>query len=149
MEVEKDFKELLELLNKNSVEYVIVGAYALSFYGVPRYTGDLDILINPTEENAVKLLQALEELGFGSLGLNVADFTHKNYIIQLGYPPVRVDFLTSITGLSFEEVDINKVEGKYGDVNVYFIGKNEYIKNKKSTGRLKDLADLESLDIEI
>lgn len=148
MELQKDFKEFLEYLNKNNVEYVIVGAYALAFYGVPRYTGDIDILINPSEDNAKKLLKALTEFGFGSLGLKTNDFTTTDNVIQLGYAPVRIDILTSISGLTFEEVDKGKEEGMYGDVPVYFIGKNEYIRNKRKIGRFKDLADLESLGID-
>ncbi|AEI14061.1 hypothetical protein Flexsi_0373 [Flexistipes sinusarabici DSM 4947] len=148
MEVQKDFKEFLEYLNKNNVEYVIVGAYALAFYGVPRYTGDIDILINPSEDNAKRLLKALREFGFGSLDLKMNDFTTTDNVIQLGYAPVRIDILTSISGLTFEEVDKGKEEGMYGDVPVYFIGKNEYIRNKRKIGRFKDLADLESLGID-
>jgi len=110
MEVQKDFKEFLGYLNKNNVEYVIVGAYALAFYGVPRYTGDIDILVNPSEDNAKKLLKALKEFGFGSLGLKTDDFTTEENVIQLGYSPVRIDILTSISGLTFEEVDKGKEE---------------------------------------
>ena len=89
MEVQEDFKELLALLNAHDVEYVIVGAYALSHYGVPRYTGDLDILIRAETKNARRILDALSEFGFGNLELTLTDFTCHDHVIQLGYPPVR------------------------------------------------------------
>lgn len=148
MEVQHDFKELLALLNAHRVAYVIVGAYALSFHGAPRYTGDLDILIQPERENARKVLNALDEFGFGNLGLTLADFTTPDNVIQLGYPPVRIDLVTSITGVSWDEVDGNKETGAYGGIEVFYIGRSELVQNKRLAGRKKDLADLEALEEE-
>lgn len=145
MELQEDFKELLELFNKHKVEYVIVGAYALAFYGCPRYTGDLDILVKPDSNNAKKILKAIKDFGFKSLSLTVEDLSSQEKVIQLGVPPIRIDILTSITGVTWEQVSANRATGKYGNVTVYFIGKNELIANKKSLGRHKDLADLESI----
>ncbi len=145
MEAQQDFKELLALLNAHNVEYVIVGAYALSYYGAPRYTGDLDILIRSEADNARRILDALSEFGFGNLGLTATDFTVPDQVIQLGYPPVRVDLLTSITGVSWEEVADNRETGIYGDVEVFYIGRSQLVTNKRLTGRQKDLADLEAL----
>ncbi|MFH1664754.1 MAG: hypothetical protein ABIA77_01255 [Candidatus Omnitrophota bacterium] len=145
METQKDFKELLELFNRHNVEYLIVGAYALAFYGCPRYTGDLDILVKPEVNNAKKILDALKEFGFGSSDINIEDLCSQEKVVQLGVPPVRVDILTSLTGLTWERVSSNKAEGEYGGIPVYFIGKNELIANKKSLGRHKDLADIESI----
>ena len=93
MEAQKDFKELLKLFNKHKVEYIIVGAYALAFHGCPRYTGDLDILINPSPSNAKNILKAIKEFGFGSLNLAIEDFSSENKVIQLGMSPIRVDIL--------------------------------------------------------
>ena len=145
MKVQPDFKELLALLNVLNVEYVIVGGYALAFHGVPRYTGDLDILVNPVPVNARRILAALEEFGFGSLGLNAEDFILPGRVVQLGVPPVRVDFITSLTGVPWSEAFAGRVAGRYGDVPVYFIGRDQFIANKRATGRKRDWADLEAL----
>jgi hypothetical protein len=146
MEIQKDFKELLSLLNNREVEYIIVGAYALAFHGSPRYTGDIDIYVNPVEENAVKILAVLNDFGFGSLKLNVDDFTEPGNVIQLGLPPVRVDILTSISGVTWDEAYNGKVKDHYGDIEIWYLGREQYIANKKATGRLKDLADIESIE---
>ncbi|MBI5787691.1 MAG: hypothetical protein HZA78_02395 [Candidatus Schekmanbacteria bacterium] len=145
MKVQKDFKELLALLNANKVDYVIVGAHALAYYGAPRYTGDLDLLVRPDKENALCILQALEQFGFGSLGLTIEDFILPDKIVQLGITPVRIDILTSLTGISWQEVASHRVEGIYGNIAVYYIGKKEFIINKQAIGRNKDLADIEAL----
>ena len=145
MELQKDFKELLELFNKHKVEYVIVGAYALAFHGCPRYTGDIDILVKPDPGNAERILKAIKDFGFESLNLTVEDLSSQEKVIQLGVPPIRIDILTSITGVTWKQVSANRAVGKYGNVTVYFIGKNELITNKKSIGRHKDLADIESI----
>jgi len=103
MEVQLDFRELLVLLNKHKVDYIIIGAYALAFHGVPRYTGDMDIFVKPSRINAQRIMAALDEFGFGSVGLKAQDFGSPDKVIQLGVPPVRVDIITSITGVSLEE----------------------------------------------
>jgi hypothetical protein len=145
MELQQDFKELLELFNARKVDYVIIGAYALAYHGAPRYTGDLDILVKPDEDNAQKILKALDDFGFGSLDLSVDDFSTPGKVIQLGVSPVRIDLVTSITGLNWEQVAANRVSGAYGDVSVHFIGKQDFIANKKALGRHRDLADIEAL----
>mgnify|MGYP000854768508 CR=1 FL=1 len=143
MEIQKDFRELLAFFNAREVEYIIVGAYALAFHGVPRFTGDIAIYVRPSRENAKKILQALTDLGFGFLGLTENDFMYPEKVIQRGVPPVRIDIMTSITGISWNEAETGKVQGMYGDVPVPFLGKMQYIANKRATGREKDLADLE------
>lgn len=148
MEIQEDYKELLELFNKHNVDYVIVGAYALAFHGCPRYTGDLDILIKPDINNAEKIIKAIKDFGFESLGLKSDDFTEKERIVQIGVVPVRIDIITSLTGLMWEQVENNKVSSNYGDTKVYFIGKNELISNKKALNRHKDLADIEAISDE-
>ena len=145
MEAQKDFEELLGLFNGHNVESIIVGAYALAYHGVPRFTGDIDIFVHPSPENAQKILSALADFGFGSLNLKIEDFKNPNSVVQLGVPPVRIDIITSITGVDWEEADKGKREGLYGDVPVCFLGREQYIANKRAVGRKKDLADLESL----
>jgi hypothetical protein len=145
MEAQKDFKKLLELFNGHQVEYMIVGAYALAFYGAPRLTTAIDIFVHSSPENAKKILSALADFGFSSLNLTIEDFQNPNSVVQLGVPPVRIDIITSITGVTWEDADKGKQEGLYGDVPVHFLGKEQYITNKRATGRKKDLADLESL----
>jgi hypothetical protein len=145
MEVQKDFKELLELLNRHEAKYVIVGAYALAFYGHPRYTGDLDILIAPEIDNANKIINAIKEFGLVLKNLKAEDFLISERVIQLGISPLRIDILTSLTGLTWKQIFSNKMQGEYAGVPVYFIGKEELKINKKALGRHKDLADLESI----
>lgn len=145
MEVQPDFRELLVLLNEYEVEYIIVGAFALAFHGAPRFTGDIDILIRPESENAKRLLTALDVFGFGHVGLTVDDFLKPDYIVQLGVPPVRIDLITSITGVTWEDANAGKVTGRYIDISVFYLGRNEYTINKRALGRNKDLADLGSL----
>jgi predicted nucleotidyltransferase len=145
MEVQPDFKELLALFNDHRVSYVIVGGYALAFHGAPRFTGDLDIFVKPDHENATRIIAALNAFGFASLGLTAADFETPDQVIQLGVPPVRVDLITSISGLSWDEVFASRVPSDYGGVPMNYIGREELILNKRAVGRAKDLADLEAL----
>ena len=145
MEAQKDFKELLELLNRNAVEYLVVGAYALAFHGAPRFTGDIDLYIRPARDNAERMLRALVAFGFRSPDLSAEDFMKPDQVVQLGVPPVRVDLLTSISGVTWEEAESGKDAGFYGEVPVFFLGRDQYIRNKRAIGRKKDLADLEAL----
>jgi len=148
MEVQQDFRDLLALFNAHHVEYIIVGAHALAYHGAPRYTGDMDILVRPHPENAKRIMEALDEFGFGSLGLVAQDFTAPDRVTQLGVAPVRIDIATSITGVSWEEAAAGRVQGSYGDVVVHFLGRQEFILNKRALGRKKDQADLEALGVE-
>lgn len=143
--VEKDYEELLRLLNKNKVKYCIVGAFALAFHAIPRYTKDMDIFIEASEKNAKGILKALNEFGFGVLNLSMSDFSAKGRTIQLGYEPVRIDILTLIDGCTFEEAWKNKKTGRYGKEKIYFIGLDDMIRNKKASKRKIDKADLEIL----
>ncbi|MFC2149118.1 nucleotidyltransferase [Candidatus Auribacterota bacterium] len=147
MKIERDFEDLLRLFSKNKVRYCIIGAFAVAFYGRPQYTKDIDILIDPLEANAKKIVKALNDFGFGSLKLSADDFCKKGNIIQLGYEPVRVDILTSIKGLSFDRVWKNRIKGTYGKQRVNFISLDDLIKCKKISARNKDLADLEILQL--
>jgi len=146
MEPQRDFRELLELFNDRHVEYLIVGGYALAFHGAPRFTGDLDIFVKAEASNANRIMTALEAFGFGSIGLTASDFERPDQIVQLGVPPVRIDLITSISGVSWEEAWAGRVTGRYGDTPVQYIGREQFVANKRATGRTKDVADIEVLD---
>ena len=145
MEIQQDFKELLQFFNEENVKYIIVGGYALAFHGFPRFTGDIDLWVEASKENAQHILQALEKFGFSSIELKLSDFTQDENIIQLGYPPARIDLMTAIDGVNFAEAFPNRIPTSYGDVEVFMISRDDFIQNKRATGRYKDLADLESL----
>lgn len=145
METHPDFSELLELFADFQVEYAIVGGYALAFHGAPRYTGDLDLLVSTEPTNSDRIVAALHEFGFGDSNLTASDFAEEGRFVRLGHPPVRVDLLTSISGATWDEVQSGQIEARYGDVKVQFIGRAEFIRNKRASGRAKDLADIEAL----
>lgn len=145
MEIHPDFRDLLVLLNEHNVEYLVVGAYALAFHGAPRYTGDLDVFIRPDSANAKRVIETLSDFGFSFPNLTEEDFQCPNKIVQLGVPPVRIDLITSITGVTWEQAFAGKVSGVLGDITVNFLGRNEYLTNKRASGRKKDLADVEAL----
>ena len=147
--VNRDFKEFLELFTENGVEYLIIGGYALAFHGVPRFTGDIDIFINRSRENANRILECLDEFGFAQIGLQLADFTEADQVVELGYPPVRIDIITSIDGVTWDDAWNNRVQAAYGDVPVLFISREDFIKNKLATGKKQDLADLEALGVDL
>ena len=143
MEVQQGFRDLFALFNVHKVEYVVVGAYALAFHGAPRFTGD--ILVRPGVRNARRVVAALAEFGFASLGLTVEDFTKTGRVVQLGVAPVRIDLVTSLTGVSWKEAAAGCRPGSYGDLRVRYLGKSEFISNKRAVGRKKDLADIEAI----
>jgi len=145
MEPPRDFCELLALFNASRVKALIVGAYALAYHGAPRMTGDLDLLVEPSAENAQRVMDALTAFGFGDIGLSAEDFQRPDTVVQLGVPPLRVDLLTGITGVSWDDAWAGRVDSEFGRVPVAFIGLAELRRNKLSTGRHKDLADLEAL----
>ena len=146
MEISKDFREFLKLLNKNNVKYLIVGGYALAFHGYPRYTKDIDIWVLVNHDNAENIIKALSDFGFSALKLKKDDFLNPGYVIQLGYPPHRIDILTSVTGLNFEDCYLTKIEVDIDGLKVSFIYLENFKRNKKAVGRFQDLADLENLE---
>ncbi len=146
MKVEKDYEEFLGLLNKNNVKYCIIGAYAVAFYAKPRYTKDIDILIEPSEKNAQHVLAALNEFGFGEVSISLEDLTTEGNILQLGYEPLRIDLLTKLEGFQFQDLWQNKVTGDYGSEMVHFIGLDDLIQNKKRASRPTDLIDIDLLE---
>jgi len=140
----QDFKEFIQSLNDNAVRYLVVGGYAVALHGYPRYTKDMDVWVEMTGENASKIVKALDQFGFGSLDLKGSDFVIPDQIIQLGYPPRRIDILTTLPGLEFSECYPAHTAVDVEGVLVNFIDLENL--NKKATGRHQDLADLENLE---
>lgn len=140
-----DFREFLQSLNDNEVYYLVVGGYAVAFHGHPRYTKDIDIWIALNPDNADKMIKALEQFGFGSLDLKAEDFLTPDQIVQLGYAPNRIDLLTTLIGVEFEECYAARVAVVIDGVMVNFIDLENLKRNKKATGRHQDLADVENL----
>ena len=145
MPLNRDLREFIELLNSNEVEYLVVGAFAVAFHGFPRYTADLDLLVRPTAENADRVLRALSEFGFGKLGIEAADLCSPGMVVQLGVKPNRIDLLTAISGVSFDEAWDTRSEAKLDGIATQFIGRAALLRNKEQTGRARDLGDAEEL----
>ena len=145
MPLPEDWRAFIESLNSSGVEYVIVGAVALAYHGFPRYSGDLDVLIRNTPDNAKRLESALAAFGFASLGLKAADFTDSYRVIQLEVPQNRINLLTSITGVPFDEAWSDRVETDMEGTRVSFISRRALIRNTRLTDRTQDRADLEAL----
>lgn len=145
MNTQPDFKELLRLLEENRVEYMIVGGYAVSYHGYPRFTKDIDIFFKVSDENIDRLRQSLIAFAFQEEDLPREVFTAKGNILTFGVPPTRVDLLNEIDGITYEEASPNIVRGTYGELDVTFIGLDDLLKNKRSTPRAKDKADVEEL----
>ena len=146
MALSKDWREFLELLNSRGADYVIVGAQSLAFHGRPRYTGDLDILVRPTRDNARLLLALVNQFGFEQSSFKETDFLQPEQIIQLGRVPNRIDLLTSLTGVTTDEAFDAKVSAIIDGVPVFVLGKGTLIRNKRAVGRPQDLADLSALE---
>lgn len=145
MPLNKDLREFVALLNSNEVEYLVVGAFAVAYYGYPRYTGDLDLLYRASEQNVQRILKVLTEFGFGSLSIRAEDLLCAGKVIQLGVNPNRIDLLNSISGVSFEDAWADRQDGNLDGVATQFIGWRALIRNKQSTGRSKDLGDVDEL----
>ena len=142
----QDWREWLESLNATGVEYVVVGGIALAHHGVVRYTGDIDVLVRAVPANAERTLAALRRFGFGSLSLTAADLSTPDRVVQLGFPPGRIDVLTSIDGLTWDEVDAGAVAGDYGGVPVRFISREDLIRTaERARSRRSDGSRLPSL----
>jgi hypothetical protein len=143
-----DFRDMLAALVANEVRFIVVGAHALAAHGVPRVTGDLDIWIEPTPNNASRVWSALADFGapLETLTIVESDFSKPNQVIQLGLPPYRIDIMTSISGVTFEESWPVGFRGTLFEVPVVFLGREAFVRNKRASGRPKDLADLRSLE---
>jgi len=141
-----DFVELLRAFAAADVRFMVVGAYALGLHGRPRATGDLDVWVDATPENATRVLRALAAFGAPLQDLTADDLSREGITYQIGLPPLRIDILTTLTGITFSEAWPHRVRGNLGDVEVDFIGRADFIKNKRATGRHRDLGDIEGLE---
>ncbi len=146
MKLQKDLREFIELLNSRKVEYIVVGGHAVAFHGHPRLTVDIDLFVRPVAENARRLMSALADFGFGEVGLDESSFTTPDKIVQLGRPPNRIDLLTGISGLSFDEAYAGRVSGELDGIPISFLGRDALLKNKRASGRPKDLADVAEIE---
>ena len=145
MELQRDIREFVELLLSEKVDFLLVGGYALAVHGAPRFTEDIDFLIHLSAENADRLIHVIEKFGFGGLEIEKGDFLKPDFVIQLGMAPNRIDILTGIDGLNWEETWESKIDYELDGLPIYVIGKEQLIKNKLASGRTKDLADAERL----
>ena len=145
MNLQKDLREFVELLSSHDVHFVIVGAFALAHHGHARYTSDIDIFIEKSSENAERVLRVLRDFGFGDIGVTQEDLAQKDQVVQLGVAPNRIDLLTFLSGVSFQEAWASREIGEIGDLRVPFISRALLKQNKLATGRSQDLADLEHL----
>ena len=145
MVLNQDFKEFIQSLNANKVRYLIIGGYAVAFHGQPRYTKDLDVWVEPNLRNAVRLIAALEAFGFGSIDLKPNDFLDPEAVIQLGYPPHRIDLVADLKGVDLSTCYDSRIIDKIDGIPMSFIDLENLKRNKKAVGRYQDLADLENL----
>jgi hypothetical protein len=146
MTLAQDFEDFVKLLNLHEVEYMVVGGYALAFHGKPRHTGDLDIWINISENNAARMLGVLKDFGLSSMGFKKEDFLKPGYVSQIGYPPLRIDILNTIDAVEFKDAVQNMNQIKLeNDFMINYIGLKDFVKNKKSSGRSQDLADIQEI----
>jgi hypothetical protein len=145
VQLDPDFRDFVKLFVANDVRFLIVGGYAVAAHGLPRYTGDLDAWVWVSSENASRVVASLEAFGFTGLGLSEDDFNQPDRVVQLGYPPYRIDILTSIDGVEFEPAWERRVILELDGISVPFIGRDDLLINKRSAGRPQDIADVERL----
>jgi len=145
VKLQRDLREFIELLNSHGVEYLVVGGHAVAFHGYPRFTGDVDFFVRRTEANAHRLTAALAEFGFDQAHLDASVFTQANKVVQMGVPPNRIDILTTISGVEFEDAWSDRVTSDLDDLPVAYLSRRALLENKRAAGRAKDLVDLEKL----
>ena len=141
----KHFQEFIELLDRHQVKYLLVGGYAVGFHGFPRYTGDLDVFIAIDEANSEKILDTFKDFGFSDLGLTKEDFLEEEIVVEIGREPMKIQVLTGIDGVTFEECYEGRVNFDLAGVKVPFIGFEELLRNKEASPRAKDKIDVEEL----
>lgn len=146
-QMQKDLREFVELLLSKKVEFVVVGAHALAFHGRPRLTEDIDFFVRMSPENAARIMETMQEFGIVPSTVTKNDFLKPDSVVQLGYAPNRIDLITSLSGVSPDEVWDTRVQGELDGLSVYFISLDTFAKNKRATGRKKDLGDLEGLGL--
>lgn len=144
-ELNRDFREFIALLEARQVDYLVVGGYAVGIHGFPRYTGDLDFFVAISDQNASKLLEVFSDFGFGDIGLQHGDFLELDFVVEIGREPRKIQVLTGIDGVAFEECYRRRIEVNIQGMNVKFIGKDDLIRNKTASGRPKDRIDVEQL----
>ena len=145
MQLDPDFREFVASFNEHEVRYLIVGGYALAAHGLPRATGDLDAWVWVNDQNAERILEALHAFGFGGLGLTAGDFDHPDAVIQLGYPPYRIDILTSIDGVAFEDAWERRISVDVDGLHLDVISRDDLVRNKIAADRPQDRADVHRL----
>ncbi len=141
----KDFKDFLKLLNSEKIDYLLIGGYAVGYYGYPRATADMDIWIAISKKNAKKLSEAIRNFGVNIPDLNEGIFLEPGKIIRMGYPPIRIEVLTEISGVNFKRCYARRKETIIDGIKIKIISFKDLLKNKKASGRYKDLNDLENL----
>jgi hypothetical protein len=146
MDLAPDFDEFIASLIAHRVEFLIVGAYALAFHGAPRFTGDLDVLVRPTLDNASNLLEAVRALGFPVAELRPDDLVEARRILQMGVEPVQIHVMSAISGVSWEQAWQDRALGPCGRQQVHFLGRETFVQNKRASARPKDLADIDALE---
>jgi hypothetical protein len=145
MDLAPDFDEFFSSLIAHGVEFLVVGAYALAYHGAPRFTGDIDVFVRPTLDNAVRLLSALEAFGFPTDALRPEDLIDPDRIVQMGVEPIQIHVMSAISGVSWDEAWAGHGTGRCGSNDLAFLGRRDFLRNKRASGRLKDLADIEAL----
>ena len=146
MVLDSNFREFIELLNAREVKYLVVGGFAVAYHGYPRYTKDIDFWIWAEPDNAERLLKAIEDFGLGMLGLEADDLLNPDNVIQMGYEPNRIDLITQLEGLEFEECFELRVETSFEGVPINFIDLDNLIKSKRLSGRMQDFVDADKLE---
>ena len=141
----QDFRVFLKLLNSKRIEYLLIGGYAVGYYGYPRATADMDIWIAISKENARKVTEAMKDFGVDTPALSEGIFLEPGKIIRMGYPPIRIEVLTEISGVNFKRCYARRKEIKIDGIKIKMISLGDLLKNKKASGRHKDLNDLENL----
>jgi len=141
----EDFLEFIGLLEAHGVDYLIIGGYAVALHGFPRFTGDIDFFVAVNPENAAKLMQVFEAFGFGDIGIRHEDFLRPDFVIEIGREPRKIQVLTGIDGVEFAECRSRRVEVEWQGIHLKFIGKQDLIRNKRTSARSKDLIDVEEL----
>lgn len=145
MDLAPDFDEFIASLTARGVEFLVVGAYALAFHGAPRFTGDLDVLVRPTLDNAARLLTALESFGFSVEELTPEVVVERRRMLKMGTPPVQIHVMSTISGVEWDEAWADRIQGPLGRHAIYFIGRDTFLRNKRAAARPKDLADIDAL----
>ncbi len=149
MKLHRDLNEFLRLLNAADVRYLIVGGYAVAAHGHVRYTRDLDVWLDASRANAARVVAVLSDFGFKSLAINESDLQEPGQVVQIGYDPARIDLMTSVSGLEFDSAFERRIETELDDIPIGIPCREDLMKNKLATGRLRDLADLQDLGFDL